>query len=55
MDEERSSNFLTNFRQLASDHDNEFTTIDATMVRAHQHSAGAQEMARKQSADRVAD
>ena len=27
---------------LASDHDNEYMMIDATIVRAHQHSAGAQ-------------
>jgi hypothetical protein len=26
---------------LASDHDNEYMMIDATIVRAHQHSAGA--------------
>src|SRR5207344_1199557 len=29
------------FRLLASDHDNEYMMIDATIVRAHQHSAGA--------------
>jgi hypothetical protein len=27
---------------LASDHDNEYMMIDATIVRAHQHNAGAQ-------------
>src|SRR5712691_8570169 len=30
------------FRLLASDADNEYMMIDATIVRAHQHSAGAQ-------------
>src|SRR5437899_1325785 len=30
------------FKLLASDHDNEYMMIDATIVRAHQHSAGAQ-------------
>ena len=30
------------FRLLASDHDSESMMIDATIVRAHQHSAGAQ-------------
>jgi hypothetical protein len=29
--------------------------IDATIVRAHQHSAGAKKTARKRSADRVED
>ena len=29
------------FRHLASDSDNEYMMIDATIVRAHQHSAGA--------------
>ncbi|HYS84786.1 MAG TPA: IS5 family transposase [Bradyrhizobium sp.] len=29
------------FKMLASDHDNEYMMIDATIVRAHQHSAGA--------------
>jgi transposase len=29
------------FKLLASDHDNEYMMIDATIVRAHQHSAGA--------------
>jgi transposase len=41
---------------LASDHDNEYMMIDATIVRAHQHSAGARKKtARKQSADRAED
>ena len=30
------------FRHLAADADNEYATIDSTIVRAHQHSAGAQ-------------
>ena len=29
------------FKALADDHDNEYAMIDATIVRAHQHSAGA--------------
>ncbi|OAZ58253.1 uncharacterized protein SRCM100623_03022 [Acetobacter pasteurianus] len=29
------------FRYLAADHDNEYMMIDSTIVRAHQHSAGA--------------
>jgi hypothetical protein len=41
---------------LASDHDNEYMMIDATIVRAHQHSAGARKKtARKRSADPAAD
>jgi transposase len=30
------------FRRLAADADNEYAMIDSTVVRAHQHSAGAQ-------------
>jgi transposase len=30
------------FRRLAADADNEYAMIDSTIVRAHQHSAGAQ-------------
>jgi transposase len=30
------------FRSLAADADNEYAMIDSTIVRAHQHSAGAQ-------------
>jgi len=30
------------FSHLASDADNEYAMIDSTVVRAHQHSAGAQ-------------
>ena len=29
------------FKMLATDHDNEYMMIDSTIVRAHQHSAGA--------------
>ncbi len=44
------------FQGLASDHDNEYMMIDATIVRAHQHSAGAQKKTvRKPSADPAAD
>jgi hypothetical protein len=41
---------------LASDHDNEYMMIDTTIVRAHQHSAGAgKKTARRQSAGPAAD
>ncbi len=30
------------FQHLAADADNEYAMIDSTIVRAHQHSAGAQ-------------
>src|SRR6188472_729823 len=41
------------FKELASDHDNEYMMIDTTIVRAHQHSAGARKKtARKQSVPR---
>ena len=30
------------FKHLATDADNEYAMIDSTIVRAHQHSAGAQ-------------
>jgi transposase len=45
------------FRHLAADADNEYAMIDSTIVRAHQHSAGAQKkLARtKQSDARAAD
>ena len=33
------------FNMLAADHDNEYMMLDATIVRAHQHSAGAQKKA----------
>jgi transposase len=37
------------FRHLASDSDNEYMMIDATIVRAHQHSAGARKKGGKQA------
>jgi transposase len=44
------------FKMLASDHDNEYMMIDATIVRAHQHSAGARKKtARKRLADHAED
>jgi transposase len=44
------------FKMLASDPDNEYMMIDATIVRAHQHSAGARKKTvSKRSADRVED
>ena len=42
----KSGVFERVFRLLASDHDNEYMMIDATIVRAHQHSAGAQKTRR---------
>jgi hypothetical protein len=42
--------------ELTSDHDNEYMMIDTTIVRAHQHSAGARKKtARKRSVDPAAD
>jgi transposase len=38
------------FKHLAGDHDNEYMMIDPTIVRAHQHSAGAQKKTTKPSA-----
>jgi hypothetical protein len=44
------------FKMLASATDNEYMMIDATIVRAHQHSAGAgKKTAHKRSADRAED
>jgi transposase len=37
------------FEMLASDADNEYAMIDSTIVRAHQHSAGAQKRRRRPS------
>jgi transposase len=52
----KSGIFERIFQMLASDADNEYMMIDATIVRAHQHSAGAQKKpATKPSADRAAD
>ena len=44
------------FQHLAADADNEYAMIDSTIVRAHQHSAGAQKKPRKtrRSAGRAA-
>src|SRR5208282_482286 len=42
----KSGIFERVFRLLASDHDNEYMMIDATIVRAHQHSDGAQAIGR---------
>jgi len=45
------------FEQLAADADNEYAMIDSTIVRAHQHSAGAQKKPEttRRSATRGAD
>ena len=52
----KSGVFERVFKLLASDHDNEYMRIDATIVRAHQHSAGAQKKTvRKPSVDPAAD
>jgi hypothetical protein len=52
----KSGVFERIFKLLASDHDNEYMMIDATIVRAHQHSADARKKtARKRSADRAVD
>ena len=52
----KSGAFERVFKLLASDHDNEYMMIDAIIVRAHQHSAGAQKKtARRPSADPAAD
>lgn len=52
----KSGVFERIFKLLSSDPDNEYMMIDATIVRAHQHSAGARKKtARKRSADRVED
>ena len=52
----KSGVFERIFKLLASDSDNEYMMIDATIVRAHQHSAGARKKtARKRSADHAAD
>src|ERR1700749_1930237 len=45
------------FEHLATEADNEYAILDSTIVRAHQHSAGAQKkpVAIRQSGVRVAD
>jgi transposase len=45
----KSGVFERIFQPLASDADNEYMMIDATIVRAHQHSAGAQKKRRRPS------
>jgi transposase len=48
--------FARIFAMLGSDHDNEYMMIDATIVRAHQHSAGAvKKTGRKRSGDPAGD
>ena len=47
----KSGVFERVFRLLASDHDNEYMMIDATIVHAHQHSAGAQKSSDEHSVD----
>src|SRR6266581_224355 len=42
----KSGVFERFFKLLASDHDNEYMMIDATIVRAHQHSSGARKKRR---------
>ena len=42
----KSGVFERVFKLLSDDHDNEYMMIDATIVRAHQHSAGAQKRGR---------
>ena len=42
----KSGVFERIFKLLASDHDNEYMMIDATIIRAHQHSAGARKKRR---------
>ena len=42
----KSGVFKRIFKLLASDHDSEYMMIDATIVRAHQHSAGARKKRR---------
>jgi transposase len=42
------------FEHLAGDADNEYAMIDSTIVRAHQHAAGAKGGTRQQSASGVA-
>src|SRR5215210_7113744 len=52
----KSGVFERVFKLLASDHDNEYMMLDATIVRAHQHSAGARKKtASRRSAARAAD
>lgn len=45
----RSGTWKKVFQYLASDADNEYCMIDATIVRAHQHSAGAKDSTKKKN------
>src|SRR5882757_3140712 len=47
----KSGVFERIFKLLASDHDNEYMMIDATIVRAHQHSAGARKKTARTTTD----
>src|ERR1035437_3798095 len=49
----KSGVFERIFKLLASDHDNEYMMIDATIVRAHQHSAGARKKRPAAASDAV--
>ena len=53
----KSGVFMRVFEIMSGDADDEFVMLDATIVRAHQHSAGAQKKTAriKRSAARVAD
>jgi transposase len=53
----KSGIWLHVFSQLATEADNEFAMIDSTIVRAHQHSAGAKKKptTTRQSGDHAAD
>jgi transposase len=53
----KSGVFMRVFEIMSRDADNEFVMLDATIVRAHQHSAGAQKKTEriKRSAARVVD
>ena len=51
----KSGVFERVFRLLASDHDNEYMMIDATIVRAHRVAGAQKNTARKPSADPAAD
>jgi transposase len=43
------------FERLASDADNEYAMIDSTIVRAHQHAAGARGRSKKKNASAAAE
>ena len=45
--------FKNVFNHLAEDADNEYAMIDSTIVRAHQHSAGAKKKAKTKPSDEV--